>query len=158
MVALTIPADNHAYTLLELTSEISKHPHPAPGSSVTETKPTLSKPLPRPNKMLAAEILIPKPNSTFTTPYVYVSNRNDPSPEGDTISIFTTDLELVAEVHTGLKHLRGMLFGGPDEKWLVAGGAEGGGAKVFERIDGGKGLKEVAAEKSVQSPTGFLWL
>jgi hypothetical protein len=50
-----------------------------------------------------------------------------------------------------------MAFGGPDDKWLVAGGALGGGVKVFERVDGGKGLKVVAANSSVEAPTGFLW-
>jgi hypothetical protein len=110
--------------------------------------------------MLAAELLIPEPNTAFSTPYAYVSNRNDPSEEGDTIAIFSIAgdaLELIAEVRTGLKHLRGMAFGGPDDKWLVAGGALGGGVKVFERVDGGKGLKVVAANSSVEAPTGFLW-
>lgn len=110
--------------------------------------------------MLAAEILIPPPNELFSTPYIYVSNRNDPSPEGDVIAIFSAadpeKLELVAEVRSGLKHLRGMLFGGPDLKYLIAGGVHGGGVKVFERIDGGKGLKEVASH-SLDAPTGFLW-
>jgi hypothetical protein len=111
--------------------------------------------------MLAAELLIPKPNSTFSTPYAYISNRNDPSPEGDTIAIFSIagdTLDLIAEIRTGLKHLRGMVFGGEDDKWLVAGGAQGGGVKVFERIDGGKGLRLLAENTSIESPTGFLWV
>jgi hypothetical protein len=52
-----------------------------------------------------------------------------------------------------------MAFGGDDDKYLVVGGAEGGGVKVFERIDGGRGLEEIAklGEDVVGCPTGFLW-
>lgn len=109
--------------------------------------------------MLAAEILIPPPNSKFPTPYMYVSNRNDPS-ESDVISIFDVSVadkvHSVAEVRSELNHLRGMVFGGPDDRYLVAGGANGRGVKVFERTDGGKGLVEVARVDLV-APTAFLW-
>ena len=111
--------------------------------------------------MIAAEILIPAPNSSFPTPYLYLSNRNDPSPEGDIISIVAIEnpdtLELVAEVRTGMTHVRAMQFGGPDDKYLIAGGTNGGGVKVFERVNLGKGLKEVASNISVKAPTAFLW-
>ncbi|KAF7356670.1 3-carboxy-cis,cis-mucoante lactonizing enzyme [Mycena venus] len=152
--------DGALYTLLELSSEITKHRLPILPGEVTliAKKPTMFNPPTAPHDMLAAELLIPEPNSAFSTPYAYVSNRNNPSEEGDTIAIFSIEgdaLELIAEVPTGLKHLRGMVFGGPDNKWLIAGGANGGGAKVFERIDGGKGLKELAANSSVEAPTGF---
>ncbi|KAF7309727.1 3-carboxy-cis,cis-mucoante lactonizing enzyme [Mycena indigotica] len=155
--------DGALYTLLELSSTLSKHRfHGLPATPVAiAEKPTMSNPPTPPHDMLAAELLIPKPNASFPTAYAYVSNRNDPSEEGDTIAIFGIEgetLELVAEVRTGLKHLRGMVFGGPDDKWLVAGGANGGGVKVFERVDGGRGLKEIAANSSVDSPTGFLWV
>lgn len=112
--------------------------------------------------MCAAEILCPDPNSTFPEPYLYASNRNDPSPEGDTIAIFSLhDKEkpkLIEEVRTGLKHVRGMVFGGPDDKWLVTGGVYNGGVKIFERIEGGKKLKVVAENDSIKAPTAFLWL
>ncbi|KAJ7224339.1 Lactonase, 7-bladed beta-propeller-domain-containing protein [Mycena pura] len=155
--------DGALYTLLELSSSLSKHRfHALPAApTLIAVKPTMSNPPTPPHDMLAAELLIPKPNATFPTPYAYASNRNDPSEEGDTIAIFSITgdaLELVAEARTGLKHLRGMAFGGVDDKWLVAGGVNEGGVKVFERIDGGKGLKEVAANGSIESPTGFLWL
>ncbi|KAJ7281626.1 putative isomerase YbhE [Mycena rebaudengoi] len=155
--------DGDLYTLLELSSSISKHrfpPLPAEPSLIA-VRPTMANPPTAPHDMLAAELLIPKPNSTFSTPYAYISNRNDPSPEGDTIAIFSIagdTLDLIAEIRTGLKHLRGMVFGGEDDKWLVAGGAQGGGVKVFERIDGGKGLRLLAENTSIESPTGFLWV
>ncbi|KAG6829023.1 hypothetical protein H0H92_005931 [Tricholoma furcatifolium] len=155
--------DGYLYTLLELSSELAKHKFPLYPEPPTFVKslPSMSNPPPRPNDMLAAEVLIPAPNSTYPTPYLYLSNRNDPSSEGDIISIFAIagpdQLELVTEVRSGLKHLRGMVFGGPDDKWLVAGGANGGGVKIFERIDGGKNLKVVAENPNVEAPTGFLW-
>ncbi|KAJ7115885.1 Lactonase, 7-bladed beta-propeller-domain-containing protein [Mycena epipterygia] len=155
--------DGALYTLHELNSTLSKHRFPTlPAEpSLIAVKPTMFNP-PNPlNDMLAAELLIPEPNSVFSTPYAYVSNRNDPSAEGDSIAIFSIAgdaLELVAEVRTGLKHLRGMVFGGLNDKWLVAGGVQGGGVKVFERIDGGKGLKVLASNSGIEAPTGFLWV
>lgn len=151
------------YTILELTNFVSAHkapPLPAEPTFLIST-PTKRNPLPYPNEMLAAEILIPTPNERFQTPYLYVSNRNDPSPEGDTISIFAIaddTLDLISEVATGLNHVRGMTFGGVDSEWLVAGGTKGGGVKVFQRVEEGKNLKEVAHDPTVQSPTGFAWL
>jgi 6-phosphogluconolactonase (cycloisomerase 2 family) len=114
--------------------------------------------------MSAAEILLPEPNESFPETFIYTSNRNDPNPGGDTIAIFSLAAgddkpELVNEVRTGLTHVRGMEFGGDDNRYLVVGGVEGGGLKVFERVDGGKGLEEVAklGADVVASPTGFLW-
>ncbi|THH29036.1 hypothetical protein EUX98_g5153 [Antrodiella citrinella] len=155
---------NVLYTLLELSSEVTAHHFPP-----LPAEPRLIDKLPTQGhfpgdikelNMLAAEILVPTPNSAFPTPYLYVSNRNDPSPEGDIISIYAiADLEklnVAAEVRSGLKHLRGMVFGGPDDKYLVAGGVLGGGVKVFERVDGGKGLEQIASI-DVEAPTSFLW-
>ncbi|GLB38006.1 putative lactonase, 7-bladed beta-propeller [Lyophyllum shimeji] len=155
--------DGYLYTLLELTSTVVKHRFPRLPNLPTFVKstPSMSNPPSQPSDMLAAEILIPPPNSTYPTPYLYVSNRNDPSPEGDIISIYNISgpdtLELVTEVRSGLKHLRGMVFGGPDDRWLVAGGVNGGGVKVFERIDSGRKLKVVAEKPDIEAPTGFLW-
>ena len=122
----------------------------------------MSNPPPRPNEMLAAEILIPPTNTSFPTPYLYLSNRNDPSPDGDIISIFAIEkpgsLELIKEVRTGLKHVRGVVFFGPDDRFVIAGGGRGGGVKVFERTDGGKDLKIVAELADVEAPTSFWWL
>ncbi|KIL60635.1 hypothetical protein M378DRAFT_167864, partial [Amanita muscaria Koide BX008] len=115
------------YTLCELSNTLVKHRLPALPSEPEHiaNAPTITA-IPPPNAMFAAEILLPNPNSTFPTPYVYVSNRDDPSPEGDSISIFSIEepgkLVLVNEVRTGLKHVRGMQFGGQDDKWLIVGG------------------------------------
>lgn len=154
---------DNVYTVLELTNFVTAHkvpPLPAEPIFLIST-PTKRNPLPYPNDMLAAEILIPVLNEKFPSPYLYVSNRNDPSPEGDTISIFSiadNTLDLISEVSTGLNHVRGMAFGGPNSEWLVAGGTKGGGVKIFQRVEGGKNLKQVAHDPDVQSPTGFAWL
>jgi 6-phosphogluconolactonase (cycloisomerase 2 family) len=124
--------------------------------------------------MLTAELLIASPNSTFTKAFVYVSNRNDPHPGGDTIAVFSTvtpsepNLTLLSETRTGLNHLRGMIFFGDDDRYLIAGGANGGGIKVFERTGDGSTLQEVAflgveaagadAGDAGFCPTGFLAL
>lgn len=52
-----------------------------------------------------------------------------------------------------------MVFGGPEGKYLVAGGQKGGGIKVFERT-GLKApyLKEVARLEDVDKPAGFVWI
>ena len=152
------------YTLCELSNRVVQHrlpPLPAEPEHIT-TSLTMLNPPPSVNDMFAAEILLPKPNATFPIPFVYVSNRDDPSPEGDTIAIYSVEelggLQLVNEVRTGLKHVRGMEFGGPDDKWLVVGGLYAGGVKVFERIGDGKDLKVVAANERVDAPAGFLWV
>lgn len=163
---LIVPPGNTLYTLLELTSKLAVHTLPplplSPSHRISLF--TLSAPLPIPDGMSAAEILLPEPNESFPGTFIYTSNRDDPNPGGDTIAIFSLAAgedqpELVNEVRTGLNHVRGMVFGGDDNKYLVVGGVEGGGVKIFERVDGGKGLEEVAGLGGdvVARPTGFLW-
>ncbi|KAG9312267.1 hypothetical protein JVU11DRAFT_7570 [Chiua virens] len=145
---------NTLYVLLELTSELAVYKvHSTDMLTHVATLSTL-KASPTPSGMAAAEILIPKPNRSFPTGYIYTSNREDPHPEGDTIAIFSLEKgeerpELVTEVRTGLRHLRGMVFGGDDDRWLIVGGVgsratslEGGGIKIYERVEGGKGLRQ----------------
>ncbi|KAK2467398.1 hypothetical protein APHAL10511_000633 [Amanita phalloides] len=156
--------EGYLYTVCELSNQVVKHlllPLPSEPEYIASAS-TLSDPPPTPHSMTAAEILLPKPNPTFPTPYLYVSNRSDPSPEGDTIAIYSvanpSQLELVNEVRTGLNHVRGMEFGGPDNQWLVVGGLFAGGVKVFERINDGKDLRIVAENEEVEAPAGFLWV
>ncbi|KAF8554806.1 putative isomerase YbhE [Imleria badia] len=163
---------NTLYILLELTSELAVYKfHSGPQHLTHLTTLSTLKESPAPSKMYAAEILIPKPNRSFPTAYIYISNREDPHPEGDTIAIFSVEKgeerpELVSEVRTGLRHVRGMVFGGEDDKWLVVGGAGsgvgGGGIKIYERVEGGRGLRQIAeldnAVGSKLNATAFLWL
>jgi len=156
--------DGMLYTLTELTNTVTAHQLPPLPSepTLTHVTSTLSRPSLAPGVMFAAEILVSDLNKTFPEPYLYVSNRDDPSPEGDTIAIFSLDDKekprLVQEVRTGLKHVRGMVFGGPDDKWLIAGGVNEGGVKVFERVEGGKNLRIVSQNDSIKAPTTFIWM
>jgi len=114
----------------------------------------------------AAELLIPKPNNAFPITLAYASNRNngesDPDPRGDSIAVFTLcadgKLELVNQFYTGLVQVRGMQFGGPDNKFLVAGGVAGdGGVVVFERVGNGADFVQIASNREVLGPRTFVW-
>lgn len=150
--------DGVLYTVLELTNQLTAHSFPPLSSPVSKpsllaTSPTLSSPPDAPPlTMLAAELVISLPNSTFPIPYLYASTRNVPGPGGDVITIYSTispsspssTIPVVKEVETGLDHLRGFILFGPDDRYLIAAGANGGGIKVYERVDGGMDLKELA--------------
>ena len=56
-----------------------------------------------------------------------------------------------------MNYLRGMSFGGPDDKYLIAGGANSGTVKVFERADNGRALVELTSV-NIEAPTAFLWV
>jgi len=78
--------------------------------------------------MLGGELLF----AQNPTPLLYASNRDDPSPGADAIAIFEVEpLRKVAEVRTGLKHLRGVALVGEDDAYLIAGGMNGGGIKIL---------------------------
>jgi len=119
-------------------------------------------------KFAAAEILMPPPSVQFPTPFIYASNRNvgtTPDPRGDTIAILqfvsvagrTGSFKLVAQVHTGLQQIRGMAFSDCGE-FLVAGAVKTGGVKVFRRVQGGAGLKEVASDTEIDTRSSFVWV
>ncbi|KAG8894301.1 hypothetical protein FRB99_001363 [Tulasnella sp. 403] len=104
----------------------------------------------------AGELLLSPKNAMYPTQYLYATNRNDPDPAGDSIAIFALDpLRLVAQVRTGLKHIRAAAIGGANGEYLVAGGLNGGGIVVFLRTNGGQSLTELARYNGVVSPTSF---
>ena len=121
-----------------------------------------------PAKLAAAEVLYPEPSpyTNFTQPYLYASNRNVGSAldaRGDSIAIFSVDsngvLKLANHVFTGLVNIRGMQFGGPDNRYLVASGmTQFGGVVVFERTEGGAKLVEVARNTQIPNLATFVWL
>jgi len=161
--------ENKLYTVGELDNTLIVHelpPLPEEPKYITAL-PTVRPPREADPEMIPAANVLAPPTSTFPTPFIYVTNRNDPHPEGDSIAVFslsspdepsTGGLTLVNEVHTGVKHARGLAIGGPDNKYLIVGGVHGGGIKVFERTKGGFSLKEVAKLEGVEKPTGFVWL
>lgn len=61
------------------------------------------------------------------------------------------------QVHTGLQNLRGFIID-PSSRYLVAGGNVAGGVKVFERIQGGADLIEIASSDEVPTASSFVWL
>ncbi|CAE7105803.1 unnamed protein product [Rhizoctonia solani] len=173
--------DDVLYVIDELTNTLSAHslsdgkyitslstlPSPPPAltvaSNTTGSSPTPSSAAPKgaPSALplLAAELLL----VTSPEPLLFATNRNETHPEGDSITVFSPikdgnvdTFKLVNSVRTGLNHARGAAFGGDDDRWLVAGGADKGGVKVFER-DGSE-LKVVASVHGVIAPTGFLWV
>lgn len=108
--------------------------------------------------LVAGELLF----AQSPTPLLYASNRDDPNPQGDAIAIFEINpLQKVAEIRTGLQHLRGVALVGDNDAYLVAGGMKGGGIKVFERVSANQGyLKEIAAipAGNVDQPSSFIWM
>jgi len=114
----------------------------------------------------AAEVLLPPPNGQFPTTLVYASNRNlgkNLDPRGDSIAVFNMSaegkLQLLNQFFTGLQQVRGMRFGGPDDRFLVASGAVGdGGVVVFERVKQGTDFAVVASNKEVPNLTSLVWL
>jgi 6-phosphogluconolactonase (cycloisomerase 2 family) len=150
------------YTLHELSNTLTQHTLPALNSGI---QPSLVATLPvipsgASNTTLGAgELLISPVNSQYPTQYLYASNRNDPNPNGDTIAIFAINpLRLVAQVRTGLQHIRGMQIGGNKGQYIVAGGLNGGGIAVFERTNGDAALTLKARVQGVQSPSSFVFL
>ena len=179
MVLMYAHTDDILYTVSELTSNLFTHhlpPLPDPPTLLSTTSTLQLQPGEALGDRIAAELLLAPPLATSArnsngsygdrgarrTPFLYATNRNDPSPEGDTVAIFSLDNRtapvLVAEVHTGLRHLRGAAIGGEDGRWMVLGGMLGGGVKMYERVDGGRSIKEIAALPDIEGPTGFLWL
>lgn len=114
----------------------------------------------------AAEVLIPPPNQVFNSTLVYASNRNigkTSDPRGDSIAVLSLaadgTLQIVNQFFTGLQQVRGMQFGGPDDRFLVASGVVGnGGVMVFERVGRGDQFTQVASNQDIPNLTSFVWV
>jgi hypothetical protein len=168
------------YTITELTSNLTAHrlpPLPASPKLLSITSTLQLQPGESPGNRAAAELLLAPvvrgdrrrgSNSSSgdgggcPKPFLYATNRNDPSPEGDPLAIFSLEdpaaPALLREVYTGLHHLRGAAIGGEDGRYIIMGGMLGGGVKMYERIEGGRALMEIAALPDLEGSTGFLWL
>jgi len=167
------------YTVTELTSNLTAHslpPLPAPPKLLSITSTLQLQPGEALGDRAAAELLLApalsgdRRRSSSSSddggycpkPFLYATNRNDPSPEGDPLAIFSLEdpaaPALIAEVYTGLRYLRGAAIGGEDGRYLIIGGMLGGGVKMYERIEGGRSVMEIAALPDIEGSTGFLWL
>ena len=157
---------NMLYALHELSSTLTQQLVPAPpnGTSPFISNQSILPPVqPSGAQWHAGEILLTEASPSFPKPFVYVSNRNTGTvdPRGDTIAIFELEpqLKLVAQVYTGLNQVRGMMFGGPENEFLVASGVAGsGGVIVFKRTNGGANLTAVAQNTQVAQRSSFVWL
>ncbi|KZS96557.1 3-carboxy-cis,cis-mucoante lactonizing enzyme [Sistotremastrum niveocremeum HHB9708] len=142
--------DNILYIVAELTSELITYSLDSSPKHL-KTLSTLSTP---PSKdALASEIII-----STSGYHILVANRNSDDPRGDPIAVFTPHpkFERVGEIWTGLKHGRGMQFS-KNGKYLIAGGVNGGGVKVYEWTDSTGSAKEIA-KLDVEKPTDFVWV
>jgi len=155
------------YTVHETASTLTSQTIPSLQTNSTPliSNETITPPnLPTGAVMAAAEILLPPASPSFPGNYIYVSNRNIgvQDPRGDSIAIYSFDntgtLTFVNQVYTGLDQIRGMEFGGEDNKYLIAGGVAGtAGVVIFERIDGGSNMTEVVRNTDMPTATSFIW-
>ena len=145
------------YTLNELSSTLTVHTLPTRGdTTVPEAIARFStltpEDQPHASKLSTAEIIL-LPSLDGQNPMLLMcSNRDSPSPTGDTVALFSVDPEDGAKVqrteqgwlHGCGKHLRGMQAE-PTGRFVVVSARDGGGVTIVER-GGGDGLvvKEVA--------------
>ncbi|KAG8863802.1 hypothetical protein FRB96_007639 [Tulasnella sp. 330] len=152
-----VDSNDNVYTVHELANTLTQHTLPPLASGLVPeliaTLPTI--PAGASNTTLAvAEVLLSKQNCLYPTQYLYVSNRDDPNPAGDTVAIFSMNpLTLVAQVRTGLQAIRGIALGGANGEYLVAGGQTSGGVVVYLRSNGGTTLTELARYPNLQNVT-----
>lgn len=156
--------DGTLYSLHEKANTLTQQSIPStPLSDSTQPDPVASISIvpsdtPAGAPLVAGELLF----AQTPTPLIYASNRDDPSALGDAIAIFDINpLTKVAEVRTGLQHLRGVALVGENNAYLIAGGMKGGGIKIYERVSADQGyLKEVAslAPGVVDQPSSFVWV
>ncbi|KAG9095660.1 hypothetical protein FRC07_011062, partial [Ceratobasidium sp. 392] len=152
---------NTLYTLHELSNTLTQQTIPALGSStqpaVTASINIIPTDSTNPSAHTAAELILSPSTSAFPTQYLYATNRGDQSDAITVVSIANNTLQIVKQVRTGLSTIRGAALS-PDGTYLVAGGQNNGLVIVFERINGGADLKEVARASGLTQPFSFLWL
>lgn len=154
--------DSSLYTLHERANTLTQQTAVTPSSTGQPTEVAsisiIPSDTPASATLYAGELLL----AHTPSPVMYASNREDPSPAGDAIAVFELNpLTKVAEIRTGLQHLRGVALVGEDNAYLIAGGMKGGGIKVYERISAAQGyLKEVASLPAgvVDQPSSFIWV
>lgn len=156
--------DNALYSLHEKANTLSQQTIPTTplsGDAQPDSIASISiipSDTPSGANLFAGELLL----AQSPTPIIYASNRDDPSSQGDAIAVFDINpLTKVADVRTGLKHLRGVALVGEDNAYLIAGGMNGGGIKIFERVSADQGfLKEVASLPAgvIDQPSSFVWV
>ncbi|KAG8722006.1 hypothetical protein FRC09_007004 [Ceratobasidium sp. 395] len=152
---------NTLYTLHELSNTLTQQTIPALGSStqppITASVSIVPSDSTNPSALGAGELLISPVTNAFPTQYLYATNRGEWNDAIAIVSIGNNGPQVVKQVRTGLMHLRGASLS-PDGTYLVVGGLNSGGAVVYERINGGADLKEVARTYNLNQPTSFVWV
>ncbi|QRV88186.1 lactonase, 7-bladed beta-propeller [Ceratobasidium sp. AG-Ba] len=152
---------NTLYTLHELSNTLTQQTIPALGSSnsppVTASVSIVPSDSTNPSALGAGELLLSPSTSDFPTQYLYATNRGEWNDAITIVSIANNGLQVAKQVRTGLQHLRGAVLS-PDGAYLVVGGMNSGGVVVYQRINGGADLKEVARAYGLNQPTSFVWL
>ncbi|KAF8691119.1 isomerase YbhE, partial [Rhizoctonia solani] len=151
------------YTLHELSSTLTQQTIPALGTStqapITSSVSIIPPGSSNPSAFTAAELLLSPISSAFPKQYLYATNRGDSSSDAVTIvDIEGNTLKIVGYVPTGLKQLRGASLSPGDGKYLALSGQGTGDVAIFERINGGTGLKQIAKVTGFEQPTAVIWL
>ncbi|CAE6432408.1 unnamed protein product [Rhizoctonia solani] len=150
------------YTLHELSSTLTQQTIPPLGSTtqppVTASVSIVAPDSTNPSGLTAAELLLSPVSSAFPTQYLYATNRGDPSDAIAIVSIADNTLKVIAHVRTGINFVRGAALSPGDGKYLAIAGQNSGDAAIFERINGGTGLKQVARVSGFSQPTFITWL
>ncbi|KAF8748534.1 isomerase YbhE [Rhizoctonia solani] len=144
------------YTLHELSSTLTQQTIPALGTStqapITSSVSIIPPGSSNPSAFTAAELLLSPISSAFPKQYLYATNRGDSSSDAVTIvDIEGNTLKIVGYVPTGLKQLRGASLSPGDGKYLALSGQGTGDVAIFERINGGTGLKQIAKVTALNS-------
>ncbi|KAJ1299427.1 hypothetical protein OPQ81_004945 [Rhizoctonia solani] len=150
------------YTIHELSSTLTQQTIPPLGSTtqppVTASISIVPTDSTNPAALNAAELLLSPSSSAFPTQYLYATNRGDSSDAVAIVSIAGNTLNVVAQVRTGLNQLRGAALSPGDGKYLAVAGQGSGDVAIFERINGGTGLKQIAKVSGFTQPTAVIWL
>jgi 6-phosphogluconolactonase (cycloisomerase 2 family) len=162
VVVSPIMLGNTLYALHELSSTLTQQTIPPLGTTtqppVTASVSIVPSDSTNPSALTAAELLLSPISSAFPTQYLYATNRGDSSDAIAIVSIAGDTLKVVAQVRTGINQLRGATLSPGDGKYLVVAGQGSGAVVVYERINGGAGLKEIARTWGLSSPTSVVWL
>ncbi|KAG8741988.1 hypothetical protein FRC10_002146 [Ceratobasidium sp. 414] len=152
---------NTLYVLHELSNSITQQTISSLGSytqpPVTASVSIIPSDSPDPSVLGAGELLLSPATSAFPTQYLYATNRGESSDAITIVSIANNTLTVVKQVRTGVSVPRGAALS-PDGLYLIVGGQNAGGIVVYQRINGGADLKEIARVSGVTSPTSFAWL
>ncbi|CAE6439805.1 unnamed protein product [Rhizoctonia solani] len=150
------------YALHELSSTLTQQTIPPLGSTtqppVTASVSIIPSDSTNPSALSAAELLLSPVSSAFPTQYLYATNRGDSSDAVAVVDISGNTLNVVSTPRTGLNQLRGAALSPGDGKYLALAGQGSGDVAIFERINGGTGLKQIAKLSGFTQPTSIVWL